>query len=45
MIAVSLITGTEAAAQLAFTAFTAELGLCVFWFGAIFIGMVVPLLH
>ncbi len=42
MIAVSLITGTEAA-QLAFTAFTTGTWSCVFWFGAIFIGMVVPI--
>lgn len=42
MIAVSLITGTEAA-KLAFMAFTAGTWAWVFWLGAIFVGMVVPI--
>lgn len=42
MIAVSLITGTEAA-RAAFTAFTTGTWAWVFWLGAIFVGMIVPI--
>lgn len=42
MIAVSLITGTSAA-QAAFAAFTTGTWACVFWFGAVFIGFIVPI--
>lgn len=42
MIAVSLITGTEVA-KIAFTAFTTRVWAWVFWLGAIFVGMIVPI--
>ena len=42
MIAVSLITGTEVA-KIAFSAFTTGVWAWVFWLGAIFVGMIVPI--
>lgn len=42
MIAVSLITGTEVA-KIAFSAFTTGVWGWVFWLGAIFVGMIVPI--
>jgi len=42
MIAVSLITGTEVA-KIAFSAFTTGVWAWVFWLGAIFVGMIVPM--
>lgn len=42
MIAVSLITGTEVA-KIAFSAFTTGVWDWVFWLGAIFVGMIVPI--